>query len=67
MPKRIYEQYQPGEMVEITLSDMSDKKWQPARVLGQDPPGIWVLTADGRRWFMTNTFRIRRPQPPASE
>lgn len=60
MAQRIYEQYHPGEQVEITFQSGPDKRWLPAVVLRPDPPGVWVATADGRHWFMTNTFRIRR-------
>lgn len=62
MPKRIYEQYAPGETVEVTFSDLVAKQWQPARVLALEPPGIWVQTTDGARWFMTNTYRIRKKE-----
>lgn len=65
MPKRIYEQYAPGEIVEVTFSDLAAKQWQPARVLALEPPGIWVQTADGARWFMTNTYRIRKSDSSA--
>ena len=59
MPKRIYDQYSPGDRVEIVFQDQDKDAWQPADVLRRDPPGIWVRTADGREWFMTNTYRIR--------
>lgn len=59
MPKRIYERYQPGDAVEIVFSNRGEDEWQPARVAALEPPGIWVQTADGQRWFMTNTYRIR--------
>ncbi len=60
MPKRIYDEYHPGERVEIAFDSGPDKRWFPAVVVRPDPPGVWVVTADGRQWFMTNTFRIRR-------
>jgi hypothetical protein len=59
MPKRIYEQYQPEDRVEIVFSHLGEEKWRPAVVLRAEPPGIWVQTADGQHWFMTNTYRIR--------
>lgn len=59
MPQRIFEQYAPGDRVEITFPDEDRDAWQPAEVLRREPPGIWVLAADGREWFMTNTYRIR--------
>lgn len=65
MPKRIYETYAPGDRVEILFADKSNDAWQPAVVLRTEPPGIWVETADGGRWFMTNTYRIRHAADPA--
>jgi hypothetical protein len=59
MPQRIYDQYHPGDRVEIKFTNRSEDEWQPAVVLRPEPPGIWVQTADGRGWFMTNTYRIR--------
>lgn len=60
MGRRIYEQYAPGDRVEIVFSNRGEDEWQPAVVARREPPGIWVRAADGREWFMTNTFRIRR-------
>lgn len=59
MARRIYEQYAPGDRVEIVFSNRGEDEWQPAIVERPEPPGIWVRTADGREWFMTNTYRIR--------
>jgi hypothetical protein len=59
VPQRIYDQYAPGDRVEIVFSNRGENIWQPAVVLRREPPGIWVQTEDGREWFMTNTFRIR--------
>jgi len=59
MPQRIYDRYHPGDRVEIKFTNRREDEWQPAVVLRPDPPGIWVQTADGREWFMTNTYRIR--------
>lgn len=63
MPQHIYDQYAPGDRVEIVFPNRNDD-WQPAVVVRHEPPGIWVRTDDGREWFMTNTFRIR---PAASD
>lgn len=65
MPQRIHETYAPGDVVEITFGG-PEATWHPAVVVRRDPPGIWVRTADGRDWFMTNTYRIR-PQPPTPD
>ncbi len=61
---RVYERYAPGERVEIRFRDGAQDEWQPAVVLRAEPPGLWVRTADGREWFVTNTYRIR---PAADE
>ena len=63
MPQRITDQYAPGDRVEIVFANRGEDEWQPAVVLRREPPGIWVRTADGGGWYMTNTFRIR----PAAE
>lgn len=63
MPQRIYEAYDAGDRVEIVFANRSDDQWQAAVVLRREPPGIWVRAADGREWFMTNTYRIRPAQP----
>jgi len=59
MPRRIYDQYTPGQRVQIIFSHRGEDTWQPAVVLRREPPGIWVRAADGQEWFMTNTYRIR--------
>jgi hypothetical protein len=59
MPKHIYDQYRPGDKVEIIFAHLGEEAWRPAVVLRAEPPGIWVQTADGQHWFMTNTYRIR--------
>jgi len=57
--RHIYDQYAPGQRVEIAFAREGRGDWQPAIVLRPEPPGIWVQTVDGREWFMTNTYRIR--------
>jgi hypothetical protein len=59
MSRRLADQYRPGEPVEITFDG---RHWQPATVARHQPPGVWVETADGRAWFVTNTRRIRPAQ-----
>ena len=61
---RIYEQHAPGDRVEIRFGGAEGTEWQAAVVLRAEPPGLWVRTADGREWFVTNTYRIR---PAADE
>lgn len=68
MPRRIYDQYAPGDQVEIVLSNRGEDEWRPAVVLRREPPGIWVRADDGREWFMTNTYRIRPAgEPPPTD
>ncbi len=59
MVKRLVEQYQIGDIVEIKISD---GMWMTAVVIMQQHPGIWVETLSGNRWFVTNTTHIR-PRP----
>ena len=58
MPRHVYDQYAPGQAVEIVFAQQGDA-WQPAVVVRGEPPGVWVRTADGREWFVTNSYRIR--------
>ena len=60
---RIYERYAPGQRVAIRFGDAADAEWLAAIVVRPEPPGLWVRTADGQEWFVTNTYRIR----PAEE
>ena len=60
---RIYERYAPGQRVEIRFGDATGAAWLAAVVVRPEPPGLWVRTADGQEWFVTNTYRIR----PAEE
>jgi hypothetical protein len=60
MAKRLIELYRPGDEVEITFGH---NLWQWARVVRHDSPAVWVETANGRQWFVTNTGRIRPVAP----
>lgn len=57
MAKRLVESYQVTERVEICFGG---NVWLPATVQELQHPGIWVQTADGRLWFVTNIRHIRR-------
>ena len=60
MADRLIDLYQPGDPVEILLgAETPAAHWQPGVVLAHDFPGVWVLTAGQRRWFVTNRRRIR--------
>lgn len=61
--RRVYEQYAPGDRVEIRFGQHLAALWQPGIVLRREPPGLWVRTTDGRDWFVTNTYRIRLAPP----
>ncbi len=47
--------YGVGTAVEILL----DGVWLPGVVIRHENPAVWVQTADGRAWFVTNRQRIR--------
>ena len=60
MVKRLIDAYRLDEMVEVFFQDEEGEgSWRPARVLGRQHPGLWVLTDDRRAWFVTNGKRIR--------
>ena len=59
MPARLIALYPPGARVEIRFANDDNAAWQPAIVLRHEPPGMWVAAADGHRWFVTNTKRVR--------
>lgn len=64
MAERLTDLYQPGDAVEIWLGeDALEAGWRPGTVIGPAFPGIWVATADGGRWFVTNRRRIRQAPP----
>ncbi len=55
MAERLTVLYAVGTAVEILL----DGVWLPGLVIRHDSPAVWVQTADGRAWFVTNRQRIR--------
>ena len=56
MSERLIEQYEIGDAVELLLGE----RWYPGVVVVKQHPALWVRTADGRPWFVTNSRRIRR-------
>lgn len=56
MAKRLTELYPPGTAVAITFGE---EIWHEGVVARHEPPGIWVATANGRLWFVTNGRSIR--------
>ncbi|MBK8901802.1 MAG: hypothetical protein IPM53_11500 [Anaerolineaceae bacterium] len=59
MAERLVELYTVGTAVEIWPEE---KIWLPGVVVAHQPPAVWVRTADGRTWFVTNRRRIRANQ-----
>ncbi len=55
MAERLTEMYAVGTAVEILL----DGAWTLGVVVRHDSPAVWVQTADGRAWFVTNRQRIK--------
>lgn len=55
MAERLTILYAVGTAVEILL----DGVWTSGVVIRHDSPAVWVQTADGRAWFVTNRQRIR--------
>ena len=63
MPKRLSEQYELGDPVEILLEQAGRSDWLCGAVVGFQHPGLWVRLPNGSTWFVTNLRRIR----PASQ
>lgn len=64
MVRRLTELYQPGDRVEIYFERQPEwpeaiSEWRAGTVVALDHPGVWVETASGRRWFVTNRRHIR--------
>jgi len=57
MAQRLVDLYAVGDVVEMTFGDGT---WLRAQVRQLQHPGLWVETADGRLWFVTNTRHIRK-------
>lgn len=67
MPMRLSETYRPGDRVEIWFEAGGLAQWLPGRVVGLQPPGLWVRLSDGSMWFVTNTRRIRPASSAGTE
>lgn len=57
---RLTERFPVGTAVEIYFEAVDE--WLVGVVIAHQPPAVWVQTADGRQWFVTNGRRIR-PSP----
>lgn len=56
MAKRLVDRFAQGDRVAITFGN---DRWYQGVVVKQEHPGVWVMTAGQRVWFVTNTRRIR--------
>lgn len=59
MVKRLSELYRMQQGVEILLQYAAGERWTAGTIVSFDFPGLWVRTAEGRLWFVTNGRRIR--------
>ena len=64
MVRRLRELYQVGDRVEIYFEPHPGRPqeasgWQAGTVVAHEHPGVWVETATGDGWFVTNRRRIR--------
>jgi uncharacterized protein (DUF952 family) len=67
MPPRLVERFAVGARVEVLLQPRGETAWVEGTVVSHTHPGIWVETAGGARWFVTNGTRIRAAGEGASQ
>jgi hypothetical protein len=67
MPPRLTDIYRPGDAVDVLLGGEIGEEWRPGQVLALQHPGVWVRTAKGQLWFVTNGRRIRPHAGSAEE
>ncbi len=60
--QRLTERFPLHTAVEIRFAH--SEQWHSGVVIQHDPPGVWVQTPHGQRWFVTNGRRIRSPLQP---
>ena len=56
MASRLVDLYPLGSPVEILLAE----QWRAGQIVRHDHPAVWVKTASGSLWFVTNRRRIRK-------
>jgi hypothetical protein len=61
MPPRLIELFPIGQHVEVRFGE---DQWVRGIVTAHDHPGVWVLMAEGRQWFVTNRANIRIAENP---
>lgn len=59
MSRRLVERFAVGIAVDVLLRTPAGERWVPATVVAHAHPGVWVETANGARWFVTNGKRVR--------
>lgn len=59
MSRRLVERFAVGDAVDVRLAAPGGETWIPGRVVAHAHPAVWVETAGGARWFVTNGGRIR--------
>lgn len=57
MSRRLTELYPVGCAVQVFFPQT--ESWFAGVIAAHAHPAVWVQTTDGRRWFVTNTRRIR--------
>ncbi|MEM9774370.1 MAG: hypothetical protein AAF902_07300 [Chloroflexota bacterium] len=58
--KKLVERFQLGDTVEIYFGRID--LWIEGTIIKHQHPAVWVRSADGRDWFVTNGYRIRHSE-----
>jgi len=57
MSRRLTDIYPIGTAVQVFFPQIGI--WLDGDIVAHAHPAVWVQTADGRRWFVTNSRRIK--------
>lgn len=60
MSRRLIDLYPLGSLVQVYFPQID--LWLTGAIVDHAHPAVWVQTTDGRRWFVTNSRKIR-PMP----